>query len=81
MSYITYHNEFDCILGDDTSKVFEITPKVFKDSRGSFSEVLKDMLNTSEPIPAWLSNQNWIKQINRSVSYGRTIRGCHAQIH
>jgi len=76
--YITYHNEFDYIAGDDRSKVFEIFPKVFKDDRGSFSEVMKTVHELNAPIPDWFTNQAWIMQINRSVSKGGTVRGCHA---
>ena len=55
-------------FGEDTrTSVFEIFPKVFDDSRGWFSEVLKG-------DDLW-----WIKQINRSSSRGGVIRGCHAQ--
>ena len=42
-------------------------PKVFSDSRGSFSEVLVN------------DDLDGLKQINRSVSCQWTIRGCHAQ--
>lgn len=76
--YITYHDEFGCIAGDDTSRVFEIAPKVFKDTRGSFSEVLKEQ-NENDQVPSWFKTQSWIKQVNRSVSSEGTIRGCHAQ--
>lgn len=51
---------------DPRSAVLEITPKVFNDSRGWFSEVLKGELS-------------WIKQINRSSSSSNVVRGCHAQ--
>ena len=51
---------------DPRSAVIELTPKVFSDSRGWFSEVLKGDLA-------------WIKQINRSSSSANVVRGCHAQ--
>lgn len=60
--------EFKENSSDHRSNVFEVLPNVFKDNRGSFSEVLKGVFGLS-----------WIKQINRSVSSARTIRGCHAQ--
>ena len=51
---------------DPRSAVLELTPKVFNDSRGWFSEVMKGDLS-------------WIKQINRSSSAANVVRGCHAQ--
>lgn len=62
--------------------VFEIEPKVFNDDRGCFSEVMKYQEDTCNmPLEAICisTNISWIKQINRSVSKGCTIRGCHAQ--
>lgn len=57
-----------CSFKDDPrSAVLELTPKVFPDSRGWFSEVMKGDLS-------------WIKQINRSSSIANVVRGCHAQI-
>lgn len=54
-------------IGDDPmTYVSELTPRVFEDGRGSFSEVLKGDLS-------------WIKQVNRSVSHPGVVRGCHAQ--
>ena len=76
--YIKYHDEFGCISGDDASRVFEIFPKVFKDGRGSFSEVMKQT-SDDNGVPEWFKNQSWIKQVNRSVSSEGTVRGCHAQ--
>lgn len=66
---------FDNFEADQKSRVFEIVPDVFGDSRGSFSEVLK----CREDVPEWMKTMTWIKQINRSVSSKNTIRGCHAQ--
>lgn len=54
--------------------VFQIFPDVFGDDRGNFSEVLKQ-----DDFDADQLGTSWIKQINRSVSKGGTIRGCHAQ--
>ena len=51
---------------DPRSAVLELTPKVFNDSRGWFSEVMKGDLT-------------WVKQINRSSSMPNVVRGCHAQ--
>lgn len=48
------------------SSVVELEPKMFNDSRGWFSEVLR----CTDP---------WIKQINRSSSKPGVVRGCHAQ--
>lgn len=60
-------DESFCMFDDDSqSAVFEIIPKVFSDSRGWFSEVVKGDLS-------------WIKQINRSSSRANVVRGCHAQ--
>lgn len=78
--FIEYCNEFDCIQGDDQSKVFQIFPKVFEDGRGSFTEVLKDFGQwPKDNIPLWFSSLNWIRQINRSVSDPYVFRGMHAQ--
>jgi dTDP-4-dehydrorhamnose 3,5-epimerase len=65
----------------EANSVLQFFPNVFNDSRGYFTEVLKDHINdkdTSE-IPIWLTSLSWIKQINRSSSTSYTIRGCHAQ--
>ena len=65
----------------EANSVLQIFPNVFNDTRGYFTEVLKDHINdkdTSE-IPVWLTSLSWIKQINRSSSTSYTIRGCHAQ--
>lgn len=78
---------FDLILDKDfdfpnDSYVFEILPAIYSDSRGSFSEVLKIQENASDmPSEAKriTTSFTWIKQVNRSVSRGSTIRGCHAQ--
>ena len=60
-------DECFCSFKDDPrSAVIEFTPKVFPDSRGWFSEVMKGDLS-------------WIKQINRSSSTANVVRGCHAQ--
>lgn len=66
---------FDHFQADQKSRVFEIMPDVFSDSRGSFSEVLKCRID----MPEWMSDMSWIRQINRSVSGKNTVRGCHAQ--
>ena len=51
---------------DPHSSVLEITPSVFRDTRGWFSEVLKgDIID--------------VKQANRSASRGGVVRGLHAQ--
>jgi len=78
---IQYSNEFDWFPGQEKSKVFEIFPNVFKDNRGYFCEVLKDQCawSSNGNFPLWLSNLGWIRQVNRSKSHGKTVRGCHAQ--
>ena len=65
----------------EANSVFQIFPNVFNDSRGYFTEVLKDYINTKDTsdIPLQLTSLSWIKQINRSSSSSYTIRGCHAQ--
>jgi dTDP-4-dehydrorhamnose 3,5-epimerase len=68
------------VSGDSRSAVFEVQPKVFSDSRGSFCEVLKQQDDAqNEDSPAWFSNTSWIMQVNRSTSKPGVIRGCHAQ--
>ena len=51
----------------DSKAPIEYDAKVFGDNRGSFSEVL---------VENELKN---IKQVNRSKSMQRVVRGCHAQ--
>jgi len=58
-----FDDTFDRVNGD-APMVME--PKVFGDQRGSFSEVL-----VGEELRD-------IKQINRSTSMQRVVRGCHA---
>lgn len=74
--YIEFCNEFDSFQDDQTSKVFQIFPKVFADSRGSFTEVLNS--NRIDGLE-WFNDHSWIKQINRSVSAPNVCRGMHAQ--
>ena len=59
-----YDTSYDNANGERPYMIF---PKVYNDNRGSFSEVLTG------------DDASWIKQINRSISIGGTIRGCHAQ--
>lgn len=73
-----YHS-FDIIDGCTMSRVFTYVPQVFKDNRGTFSEVLKTPTNPYEYEIDWFNELNWIKQINRSTSCGLTVRGMHAQ--
>lgn len=81
MSSIKYHQEFDDINGREKSAVFEVLPNVFKDGRGYFTEVAKELneQQMKDYIPLWFSNLHWVKQINRSSSSGNVVRGCHAQ--
>jgi len=81
MAEIVKDSFFDSFDGDDRSFVFEVNPRIFGDERGSFSEVMKDRCGWSEEsdVPMWMSNCNWIRQINRSKSGPCVIRGCHAQ--
>jgi len=77
---IKYENSLDWFDSDDKSRVFQLFPKCFKDNRGYFMEVLKNIDNNEQSnLPEWLKTSNWIKQINRSSSSGGVIRGCHAQ--
>lgn len=76
---VVYHDNFDFFDSDEKSRVFEIFPNVFGDSRGSFTEVLKKSDESNNDIPSWLSSLSWIAQVNRSNSVGKVIRGCHAQ--
>ena len=62
-----YHS-FDIIDGCTMSRVFTYVPQVFKDNRGTFSEVLKTPTNPYEYEIDWFNELNWIKQINRSTS-------------
>lgn len=64
MVEIEYDTTFD---NPNDERPYMIYPKIFGDNRGSFSEVLAG------------EDAIWIKQINRSISIGGTIRGCHAQ--
>lgn len=77
---IQYAKGFDYYLNDDTSRVFQLFPDSYKDERGYFMEVIKDYGQWPyKDIPMWLSNLQWIRQINRSSSKKGVIRGCHAQ--
>lgn len=75
---IYYDKGFDSPNGD---LVFQIVPSVFEDERGNFSEVLKEqpVSEDTNTIQQLASSISWVKQINRSVSKGGTVRGCHAQ--
>ena len=73
-----YH-DFDVIDGCTMSRVFTYTPQIFKDNRGTFSEVLKEPDNRYTYDVEWFNYMDWIRQINRSTSCGLTVRGMHAQ--
>lgn len=77
---IEYCTDFECIGKKEVSasQVFEVVPKVFLDTRGLFCEVLKDK-DYDRKEPLWLSNCRWIRQINRSTSVSKAVRGFHAQ--
>lgn len=76
---IVIDKDFDSINTNqfEANNVLQIFPNIFNDSRGYFTEVLKN--NLSDEIPLWLKSLSWIKQINRSSSSGYTVRGCHTQ--
>lgn len=76
---VRYHAQFDSFSGTDGYEVFEVFPTVFGDARGSFTEVLKKNYSTESELPERLCNLSWIKQVNRSSSSGKVLRGCHAQ--
>lgn len=77
--HICYHQQFDSFDGLNGSEVFEVFPNVFGDSRGSFTEVLKRDYSVKSELPKWFCDLTWIKQVNRSSSSGKVLRGCHAQ--
>ena len=54
-------------------EVVEITPKVFGDERGSFSEIFKATDFAEHAVP------NTFKQVNRSISKKDVLRGLHYQ--
>lgn len=72
---------FDFFPSDDRSRVFQVFPKVFGDSRGWFCEVAKDApgWDAGSGVPLWFSNLGWVRQVNRSSSCPGAVRGCHAQ--
>lgn len=76
MKNLEIFDYFDDLNDETKSSVpFMIYPNVFSDSRGTFSEVMKC---EATQIP-FMADCSWIKQINRSVSGSKVIRGCHAQ--
>jgi dTDP-4-dehydrorhamnose 3,5-epimerase len=75
---IKYTSDFDYFDNDSSSRVFEIFPDYFIDNRGYFMEVMK-FDKTSTILPEFLSNPQWVKQINRSQSHKSVFRGFHAQ--
>lgn len=76
---IVFHDQFDSFDDDKMSSVFEVFPPIFHDNRGYFCEVLKEQRKNLDEDIQWIKSASWIKQINRSCSKGKTIRGCHAQ--
>ena len=76
---IVFHDSFDSFEADPTSRVFEVFPPMFHDKRGYFCEVSKEGSNKLEDDMKWFNNLKWVKQVNRSCSKGKTIRGMHAQ--
>lgn len=68
-------NIFDNPTSDKFQNVYYVEPKVFGDSRGSFSEVMKEDM---DPFDIFCS-LGWIKQVNRSKSAPLVVRGLHAQ--
>lgn len=59
--------------------VLQIFPDVFKDSRGTFSEVLKFERAPTESSVNWILKPGWMMQINRSKSISGVFRGLHTQ--
>lgn len=70
---------FDYDENDTFSIALQYFPKVFKDNRGSFTEVLRENAANEEMELAQLADLSWIKQINRSTSEKNVCRGMHAQ--
>ena len=80
---------FDTLGNAPMQTVFIYTPPMFGDNRGYFTEVLKTIpqgkaLDGSIDADvdkrfSWFKNQSWIKQMNRSSSGSRVVRGLHAQ--
>lgn len=65
---------------DSRDHVYELCPQVHSDPRGSFTEVFNGVHTDDEDDDLkWLRTLDWVKQINRSTSIEKTIRGCHAQ--
>ena len=75
---IKFHEQFWYDSGIPKSRVFERSPDVYSDNRGSFAEVLKHDIGTLY-TDNWYSDLSWIKQINRSKSKPGVARGMHAQ--
>lgn len=73
---IKHITTFDYFANDPKSQVIEVFPDIHGDARGSFAEVLKSDVYDHDN---WISDLNWIKQVNRSKSSSMTLRGCHAQ--
>lgn len=73
---ITYENEFWFDRDEEGSRVFQMFPNVFGDTRGNFTEIFKE---DCAGIPDWMMTSSWIKQINRSESISGVFRGMHAQ--
>jgi dTDP-4-dehydrorhamnose 3,5-epimerase len=76
---VKYNESFDYFEDDNMSRVFEIFPDCYGDSRGYFMEVLKYAKYSNENPPGILINPDWISQINRSSSSSGVFRGFHAQ--
>lgn len=72
------YEDFYSFPHDDRSAVFQVFPDVYSDSRGYFAEVMKEREEPAD-LPDWYRKPGWIKQVNRSMSGGGTVRGCHAQ--
>ena len=71
---------FDDMSGKmERGAVLEIFPKVFRDPRGSFSEVLTFSEKDDRTETGWITGKEWIEQINRSKSVSGVFRGFHAQ--
>ena len=73
---VEFDDFFWCSETDEKSRVFQLFPSVFGDSRGFFVEQWKLQDDVARH---WFHRENWIRQINTSCSHMLTIRGCHAQ--
>lgn len=74
--FTEYLNDFWFDSNEEGSRVFQVFPNVFGDSRGNFTEIFRE---EAAGYPEWMMTPYWIKQINRSESVSGVFRGMHAQ--